>query len=766
MTDITHYRHQAGEESTTSTSLANITACQVAFTNLTAAGFAAGDSVFIIWSYSIGAASTTNKTNYNFGHGTTFAGRTDFLAVNGTVEANDASSYNGHQHGGWIEQHTLVDAEHFFFALSTDSGTARVANYSVTFIKVSDLAADDYRYNATSPGTSIGTTFSTEATVTLPSGGGDDWLVLTAADIDVASTTIGVEGQLNVSGVADVMMHRWEGEDTSEQLQPFLIYYLASAASSQVLNAQYQETASSSFVVDSARILAIRLNAFESHAGVTNTSTVSLSATPDTYVEDATISLSLATTGTVIVFGQTISDNIGTVDDPYLRLQEGGTDIYTNMGRASGHSRDQFDFIAIHGIASGSMTAGTKTIDMDVALDESTTSIDQVRRSLVAFSTNLAGGTDVNVSAGVDALVLTENAATVSLDIDISATTDALSITTYPATISLGVDVSATTDALSITTYQATISLDVGVSATTDSLAITTYPVTITYDVAVGAGIDALVLTEYVATVSLGVDVSATTDALAITTHPATITYDVNVGAGVDALVLTEYAATISSDANVAATTDALTLTEYPATITYDVEVFATTDALTLTPFAAIVVAGADVNVPATSQALVITEYSATVSLDIGVNAGVDALTLTTYQASVISTGQVVTTEEYSGGWAAINAYEAYQQRKKRRRRERELLLDSIPDDVDREIAAFMHPDPREQEIAELDRLVAETFRNDELNLAKEYSERAAKAYVRAATQHNFSALEAFEREMDKAMEEEEFLFLSMVMLQ
>ena len=155
-----------------------------------------------------------------------------------------------------------------------------------------------------------------------------------------------------------------------------------------------------------------------------------------------------------------------------------------------------------------------------------------------------------------------------------------------------------------------------------------------------------------------------------------------------------------------------------------------------------------------------------TITVTVPATALTGAVELTgTPTLGVTADAEVETEEIRSGGWAALNAYEAYQQRKKRRRREREEILKSIPDEVDREIAAFMHPDPREQEIAELDRLVADTFRNDELKLAKEYSERVAKAYVRAAMQHNFSALEAFEREMDRAREEDEFLLIALSLL-
>jgi hypothetical protein len=43
--------------------------------------------------------------------------------------------------------------------------------------------------------------------------------------------------------------------------------------------------------------------------------------------------------------------------------------------------------------------------------------------------------------------------------------------------------------------------------------------------------------------------------------------------------------------------------------------------------------------------------------------------------------------------------------------------------------------------------------------------ERVGGAYLRALEQGNFSSLQAFEREMERAREEEEFLLLAIAML-
>ena len=61
---------------------------------------------------------------------------------------------------------------------------------------------------------------------------------------------------------------------------------------------------------------------------------------------------------------------------------------------------------------------------------------------------------------------------------------------------------------------------------------------------------------------------------------------------------------------------------------------------------------------------------------------------------------------------------------------------------------------------------MAESFTAEDLEAAKRYSERVAKAYERAYIQGNYSAYMAFEREMERLREEEEFLLVALMALQ
>jgi hypothetical protein len=106
-----------------------------------------------------------------------------------------------------------------------------------------------------------------------------------------------------------------------------------------------------------------------------------------------------------------------------------------------------------------------------------------------------------------------------------------------------------------------------------------------------------------------------------------------------------------------------------------------------------------------------------------------------------------------SGGWAFWMSYE------KRKREELEEETEAIEESVDRDIARFL----REQEAqdarrAELDRLGNIARRHADAAEARAYSERVAVALERAIEKGTFSALEALDREIERAQTEEELV--------
>jgi mevalonate kinase len=127
-----------------------------------------------------------------------------------------------------------------------------------------------------------------------------------------------------------------------------------------------------------------------------------------------------------------------------------------------------------------------------------------------------------------------------------------------------------------------------------------------------------------------------------------------------------------------------------------------------------------------------------------------------------LATQAVVTPEQPSGGWGFLNSYHAELQRRKalaKKRRELEEETEQIQDALDRNIAQLM----REQEAIDekkkdLERLGEIARAQADLEAAKAYSERVAIAYARAITKGTYSALEALDRELQRAQEENEFL--------
>ena len=139
---------------------------------------------------------------------------------------------------------------------------------------------------------------------------------------------------------------------------------------------------------------------------------------------------------------------------------------------------------------------------------------------------------------------------------------------------------------------------------------------------------------------------------------------------------------------------------------------------------------------------------------------------------NLVDTDAATTITPAGGGWMPLSDfYDRYKVEQKEREEERKRIkadIAVIEDDTDAQIAKLLHEqmerEAREQELTELEAYVAKSYADPQV-LAVEYNEKVAKAYVRAAAQMNFSAMEALERELDRAIEEEEFLMIAMTVL-
>jgi len=127
-----------------------------------------------------------------------------------------------------------------------------------------------------------------------------------------------------------------------------------------------------------------------------------------------------------------------------------------------------------------------------------------------------------------------------------------------------------------------------------------------------------------------------------------------------------------------------------------------------------------------------------------------------------------------SGGWERLpwgfrTDYEENLRRQRAERatrREREEETESIEDLVTRDIAEiFRAEEEHEARDEELQRIKKFAREYTASTAKRQMGERVAKAYERAARQGNRSALEALEREMARAVEEEDFMTIAMMLV-
>jgi hypothetical protein len=130
----------------------------------------------------------------------------------------------------------------------------------------------------------------------------------------------------------------------------------------------------------------------------------------------------------------------------------------------------------------------------------------------------------------------------------------------------------------------------------------------------------------------------------------------------------------------------------------------------------------------------------------------------------------VASTTSVSGGWLFFNEYEQELRRRQKRKKEQEELeeaTEQIEDTTDRQIAQLLREqEAKDEKRKELQRLAEIVRQNADIEAARQYGAKVAKAYERALTQGNFSALQALDRELKKARDEEEALLLQAFMLE
>jgi len=122
-----------------------------------------------------------------------------------------------------------------------------------------------------------------------------------------------------------------------------------------------------------------------------------------------------------------------------------------------------------------------------------------------------------------------------------------------------------------------------------------------------------------------------------------------------------------------------------------------------------------------------------------------------------------------TGSWGFRHDYESELNRRREEYRKREVRKgqrESIQDETDRDIALlFQKQEESEARESELERIGEFSKVYHKATAKRLMGERVEKAYIRAAKQGNRSALEALDREMARAVEEEEFMLMAMMMV-
>lgn len=124
------------------------------------------------------------------------------------------------------------------------------------------------------------------------------------------------------------------------------------------------------------------------------------------------------------------------------------------------------------------------------------------------------------------------------------------------------------------------------------------------------------------------------------------------------------------------------------------------------------------------------------------------------------------------GAWGLASIYDQYSVDKRQRHEEELQTMEhvrKIPDKTDAEIARLMHQqmsfDARTQEMNKLEGMMKQFDDRSERKLAEQFNADVAVAYDKAMNLGTFASAEAFERAMERAFEEEEFLLLAIATL-
>ena len=291
---------------------------------------------FLLAIVGVGGSSTGNNGNEHI-----IADDSGQIALSHSrIEPRRSNSANSHSYM-WFHKYTAPaspgDVEVRY--RNSASGTVRTGDANLIAINLDDLAAGDWAYDedTTSHTTLDNSAWTDGASVTIGNGS-DDYAVFYHAHVIVDTTSSAIRMRLVIDGTPLDYIDL-EGEDSVEEYCIGGIAYVAAPGASITAKVQIQTDSGSSGVmdVDSNKIFALRLNAFEDYAGIHETTNTFITAA-DVNTEVANIG---ATTNTAAsrdwaVCGFALND----VDDSAKRTERHLED--SSLGTAAGGTSDDF----------------------------------------------------------------------------------------------------------------------------------------------------------------------------------------------------------------------------------------------------------------------------------------------------------------------------------------------------------------------------------------------------------------------------------------
>ncbi len=201
---------------------------------------------------------------------------------------------------------------------------ASMMDLEMLMIKLDDLLSSDWAYDNDAVDNSFtGGVWEDGASITIGDGS-SDWLIIQTAHWQIDSVTDDCRGRINIGG-SNVMTYFMEGEDVDEEYVLGSFHYEAALATDTVVKNQFTNSDGSQDVLDNS-IFALRLNAFEDHAGDRNTTKLdSGGATP---VQPITLTHTTDTAANPqdwIGFSQSIGDVVASDQRrTYTGISDGG----------------------------------------------------------------------------------------------------------------------------------------------------------------------------------------------------------------------------------------------------------------------------------------------------------------------------------------------------------------------------------------------------------------------------------------------------------